>query len=270
MDITFSDISIESQYSEIPSRSKQYIDISSDLGPISLNLPVVSSNMPDITEAKMAVAMAEQGGLGILHRFYGNSSGDAEDIAISIQMNVEDFKLALDGIKELSSEINPCTRIGVSVGVKESEKDRFKALHDVGARIFCIDIAHGHTIMMKNTITWIRENYDDVFIIAGNIATGQGAVDLIEWGADIVKVGIGPGLVCRTRSKTGVGTPQFTALKEIYEALESSGMDYGILADGGIREEADCGKALIYADAVMVGGVLAGTYETPPTITATA
>ncbi len=110
-------------------------------------------------------------------------------------------------------------------------------------------------------ITWIKSQADDVIIIAGNIATKEAALDMIKWGATSLKAGIGPGSVCRTRSNTGVGKPQFSALQEIYEVTKDTGVT--LISDGGIKTAGDVAKALIYADAVMVGAVLAGTVETP-------
>ena len=246
-DIAFSSIHIESQYSDVDSRSTD-VDITADMGKFKLRLPVFSANMPQITEWKMAKEMAEHGGMGIIHRFK------------SIEWNVNQFKKAAEEVL-----INSNGLVGVSIGVKEEGKVRFEALRDAGAKIFCIDIAHGHSAMMKNMIQWIRNNSsDEICIIAGNIATAEGALDLAEWGADIIKIGIGPGSVCRTRSNTGVGKPQFSAIREVALALEANNFDHiRTIADGGITTAGDIGKALIYADAVMVGAVLAGTTETP-------
>jgi len=247
--ITFDDIYIDAQYSEVPSRSD--VSLKSDLGKFQLSLPVISANMPNVTEWKMAVEMAKSGGMGILHRFK------------SIEENVEDFNLAIQGLIPISG--NEYFQVGVSIGIKDEEKKRFEKLYEVGARIFCIDVAHGHTKMMKDMINWVHDNcrQDRPVIIAGNIASGYAALDLAEWGADVVKVGIGPGKVCRTRSNTGVGKPQFSALMEIHNALTGAGTGVKIIADGGIKTSGDIAKALIFADAVMVGAVLAGTSETP-------
>ena len=128
--------------------------------------------------------------------------------------------------------------------------------------MFCIDVAHGHHLHVKNTLEWIRSNHvDESFcLIAGNVATSQGARDLFSWGADVVKVGIGPGSKCETRKNTGVGVPQLQALKEI---RESSLPGCKIIADGGARWTGDVAKALYYADAIMVGRMVAGTIEGP-------
>lgn len=254
-DFTFSDIHIESQYTEVESRRTD-VNITSDMGAFKLKLPLISANMPNITEWKMAVEMAANGGMGIIHRF--------KDIA----WNIDQFKRALDGICDVKritdNDTWAANMFGVSIGVKEEEKKRFEELLKVGAKIFCIDVAHGHSIMMKNMIQWIRKNSDDVYLIAGNVANAEGALDLAEWGASAIKIGIGPGSCCRTRSNTGVGKPQFSAIREVSLALDANGFDnIKTIADGGISTTGDIAKALIFSDAVMVGAVLAGTTETP-------
>jgi IMP dehydrogenase len=208
--------------------------------------------MPNVTENKMAIEMASCGGLGILHRF------------MTVEENVNQYKMAQKGIRSVNLRDSE-SYIGVSIGVKDGERLRFDRLYEAGARIFCIDIAHGHCAMMKEMITWIRNyNYRDIVIIAGNIATKRAALNLVEWGADIIKVGIGPGSVCITRRNTGVGKPQFSALMEVHEVLKETGETSAkIISDGGIKTAGDVAKALIFADAVMVGAVLAGTIETP-------
>jgi len=173
-DITFSDVLIEPQYSEVTSRS--LVDVRSNMGKFTLRSPVISTNMCDITGEKMCVEMFNFGGLAILHRF------------MSIEDNIEMVK----NIIPLTS--NNGYVFGVSIGVKEEEKKRFYSLYDRGLKIFCIDQAHGHCVMMKNMIQWIRKEVkDDVYIIAGNIATGKAVIDITSWGADCCKVGIGPG-----------------------------------------------------------------------------
>lgn len=245
---TFNDVLIEPQYSEVLSRSE--VDLTSRMGKITLTLPVISANMKDITGPKMVLAMAEHGGLGILHRF-------VQDQSNPVCAAVQEYKNTIDLMEEVDMPFH--NMVGVSVGVQESDKFRFEALYKAGARIFTVDVAHGHHILVKNMIRWITENSYDVCIIAGNIATVQGAKDLMEWGADIVKVGIGPGDVCMTRKNTGVGVPQLHALEEIRNALPNIKM----ISDGGIKSTGDIPKALKYANAVMVGSFIAGTSETP-------
>lgn len=245
----FSDIYISEQYSDVKSRT--YVDVSNDIGPIRLDLPVISANMPQITETAMAMCMRENGCLGILHRFCS-----VEENCSMLQMT----RPTKDGTSS-----SPIYDVGVSIGVKDEEKKRFDALYGSGARLFCVDVAMGNHVRVKDMLTWIREkNLKDVFVIAGNVSTGDGACNLAEWGANVVKVGIGPGECCTTRKRTGVGTPQFRAIRDVRNNLNATGRNnVAVIADGGIKNTSDIVKAMIYADGVMVGSVLAGTIETP-------
>lgn len=245
-DITFSDVLIEPQYSEVESRSS--VDISSNMGSFSLNLPIISANMRDVTGEKMCIEMAKLGGLGILHRF------------MSIEDNVESFK-NINNILEWKNRY----AIGVSVGVKDEDKKRFDQLWALGARLFCIDIAHGHSLGMRNMLEYIVKNSDNLrYIIAGNIATPQAFLDLTYWGANCCKCGIGAGGVCLTRTKTGVGVPQLQALMDIDVVRKKNKLTtVKLISDGGIKHIGDIPKALKYSDAVMIGSLISGTTETP-------
>ncbi len=273
---TFNDVQFMPLYSPLGSRSDA--DATSRLGKTVLPFPVISANMKDITGPKMAVEMFKNGGLGILHRF-GTVEEDVKDFketlyAISVLIQDECFRpekseknMVWSVVKHLSQksveEMNDCAalHVGVSIGVNESDKPRLKALVEAGAKLICIDIAHGHCLKMKEMLAYIKAEYGDkdLYIIAGNIASIEGARDLVEWGASCVKVGIGPGMMCETRKNTGVGIPQLSAIKNIRDELPNIVM----ISDGGIKYNGDIAKALKYADAVMVGGMLAGTSETP-------
>ena len=260
-DGTFNDVMFEPQYSEVLSRST--VDLSSDMGKFKLKLPVISANMGDITGPKMSLAMYQHGAIGILHRFKKEGTDDSfgvEDYNEAYNLILDDSKGLFSPYPELAKDPRNC--IGVSIGVQADDKARFCNLWDEGARIFCIDVANGHHVLVKNMIHWIRRTFsvsDQPCIIAGNIATSKAAKDLTEWGADIVKVGLGSGEVCMTRKNTGVGVPQLHALKEIREKNPYIKM----IADGGIKSTGDIAKALKYANAVMLGSFLAGTSETP-------
>lgn len=234
--LTFDDVLLVPGYNGI--RSRQAVDTSVYLGPIKLQIPIISSNMDTITGVSMAKTMVQLGGFGILHRF------------MSIEENILAFQEA--------SQPNGGP-VGISIGVGEMGLERAIALYEVGARILCVDVAHGHSKTVNQTIRTLREKFgDSICIIAGNVATYAGADYLAAAGADIIKVGIGPGSVCTTRVKTGFGVPQLTAL------MDCQKVDRPLIADGGIRVPGDAVKALAAgATCVMLGGMLAGTEETP-------
>lgn len=252
---TFNDVLIEPRYSEIGSRSE--VDLSTKVGSVSLSLPIISANMKDITGPKMAIEVIKMGGLGILHRFNTTDRAVADFIEVAYDNNSRGGNLP-----------------GVSIGVKEDDKRRFELLYEAGARIFCIDVAHGHHIHVKNMLKWINEQIfvwdrsarGKINLIAGNIATPEAYLDMILWGADAVKVGIGPGSKCTTRRNTGVGVPQLYALERIYNASINHPSSVSIIADGGIGYVGDIAKALKFADAVMIGSAISGTAETPGSV----
>jgi IMP dehydrogenase/GMP reductase len=245
--LTFSDVLIVPKYSEVTSRKD--VEISSDFNLFKLELPVFSANMKTICESKMAIELYKNGAMGILHRF------------CTIEEAVNEFQDTVSGI----GKTNNGYLCGVSIGIQEDDKIRFDKLYEVGARIFCIDIAFGHSLNMKNMIRWIRSlNYKDIYIIAGNVATGDGAYDLCEWGSNAIRVGIGGGHACSTRKNTGVGVPQLHAIKNVREEFIRQGIkDVKIISDGAIEFVGDICKAMRYSDAVQLGRFLAGTSETP-------
>ena len=247
---TFSDVTIKPGYSDIESRKKD-VDISSHFGSFKLHLPVISSPMKTITGPKMAIEIYQNGGLGILHRFCSISN------AVKDFVEVKDTPGLYDGI----GKMNTC---GVSIGVQEEDKERFSRLYDNGATIFCIDIANGYCKKMKEMVEWIRKNTGNLaYIIAGNIATPEGARFLADLGVDALRCGIGGGRACMTRRNTGVGIPTLYSVMTIYEELENANPRPRIITDGGIKFKGDFSKALKYSDAVMVGSFIAGTSETP-------
>jgi IMP dehydrogenase len=236
---TFSDIFLVPQITDCLSRSE--LDTSSAIGSIKLDVPVISSNMDTVTGPKMAIAMFESGGVGALHRF------------TTIDQAVKDYK-------EVTATGADCL---VSVGVNEIDLKRTRALYSAGARNFIVDIAHGHSTMMRHTLKIMRNTFgDSIYIVAGNVATPEAVLDLAEWGADCVKVGIGGGSCCSTRVITGHGVPMFTCLLECCSAADVCGVK--IIADGGIRSSGDAVKALAAgSDFIMVGSLLSGADETP-------
>ena len=153
-------------------------------------------------------------------------------------------------------------RVGAAVGVGEGTMERVDALINAGVDLVVVDTAHGHAQGVLDTVRRIRTKYPDVQVIGGNIATAEGALALVDAGADAVKVGIGPGSICTTRVVTGVGVPQITAVMNVARALEGAGVP--LISDGGIRYSGDIAKAIAAgASSVMIGGLFAGTEEAP-------
>ena len=151
---------------------------------------------------------------------------------------------------------------GAAIGTKIDTLDRCQTLIDAGVDVLVLDSAHGHSEGVLNQITSVKSNFPNIQVIGGNVATGAGALALVEAGADAVKVGIGPGSICTTRIVTGVGVPQISAVSEVTNALKKK--DIPIIADGGIRFSGDIAKAIAAGGhTVMLGSVLAGTEEAP-------
>lgn len=237
---TFDDVLLVPKESCIPSRD--LIDISTDLGKgVVLKVPFISANMKTVTDVNMARVVAGLGGLGLLHRF-------GSDRAV------------VDWFVEATRNATQYTRnIGVSIGVQKQDYAIAKAYKKAGVKIICVDVAHGDHKLAMDMVRYLRKISEDWLIIAGNIATAEGARRLRNCGADVIKCGIGPGSLCSTRIKTGNGVPQLTALSDVYEGVEGC----KIIADGGIKESGDITKALCFSDAVMLGNLLAGTNEAP-------
>src|SRR5512139_639121 len=153
-------------------------------------------------------------------------------------------------------------RAGAAVGVGAGTEERVAMLADAGIDVIIVDTAHGHSQGVLDRVRWIKNNYPQIEVIGGNIATADAARALVDHGADAVKVGIGPGSICTTRIVAGVGMPQITAVQNVAEALKGSGVP--MIADGGIRYSGDIAKAIAAgADTVMLGGLFAGTEEAP-------
>lgn len=238
--LTFDDVLIEPQYSEVPSRS--LVSVASNLGPtFTLDVPIISANMDSITEYDMALVMGSVGGLGIIHRF----------------MTIEDQVKIINKFKWSSAGY-----IGAAIGVKADCADRAMACLSAGADTLVLDVAHGHSKAVGDAIDRIKSERPSAHIIAGNVATYDGAKFLCEAGADVVKVGVGPGSVCSTRIVAGVGVPQLSAISDCSRACDEYNIP--VIADGGIRYPGDAAKAIAAgANAVMVGGLLSGTLESP-------
>lgn len=252
--LTFDDVLLVPQYSEIESRSN--VDLSVKIDKLEFKHPIVPANMSSVTGVEMVSNIIESKGLGILHRF----------MPFEEQLNIATDMVDNYGHKNFA----------VSLGVQGSDVENSQQFYEAGVRIFCIDIAHGDSAHCVHMIKELKQQYSNITVIAGNVATGHGARRLWEAGADVVKVGVGPGSLCTTRIETGNGVPQLTALMDVQKVQqelrgrdrargnrETVKKDYPFIADGGIKNAGDTVKALCFADMVMVGNLFAGCVETP-------
>jgi IMP dehydrogenase len=238
--LTFDDVLIMPKRSDV--RSRRDPSLTSRLTKkLMIDTPIISANMDTITGPEMAIAMSKLGALGILHRF----------------ATIEEQVAMVHQVKESGAKI-----ISASIGVGDESKPRSKALVEAGVNVVTIDIAHGHSVQMMETMKWLKDTFPNIEIIAGNLAMPDAAKDLIEAGADAIKVGIGPGSMCTTRIITGCGVPQLTAIALCTEIADSYGVP--VIADGGIKTSGDIVKAFAAgASTVMLGSMLSGTLETP-------
>ncbi len=232
------------------------VDLQTELAPnLKLKIPLISAGMDTVTEGAMAIAIALQGGLGVIHKnmSIGAQAGEVANVKnVVVPSNVS--KAAVDEQNRLL--------VAAAIGVTSDTFERAEALLEAGADAIVIDTAHGHSAGVLRKIAEIRKHFPDVTLIAGNIATGDAARALFDAGVDVVKVGIGPGSICTTRVVAGVGVPQITA---IYDAATAA-REYRkpIIADGGLQYSGDIVKALgAGGNAVMLGSMLSGTTEAP-------
>ena len=236
--LTFDDVLLLPRYSDIlPSQT----DISLSLtNKISLKVPFLSSAMDTVTESKMAIAIANSGGIGVIHRNMSVKNQVAEIVKVKKRKLV----------------------VGAAVGTNKEDLDRTKSLVDNGCDLIVIDTAHGHSKKVLNILSKLKKINKQVPICVGNIATAEAAKRLYNSGADIIKVGIGPGSICTTRMVAGIGVPQVSAIMEVKESLKKKKIK--IISDGGIKFSGDIAKALAAgADAIMMGSIFAGTDESP-------
>jgi IMP dehydrogenase len=248
--LSFDDVILVPNYSDIVSRSE--IDTSSIMTfnnqSLKFKIPIISSPMSTVTESHMCNAISSQGGLGILHRYN-----------------------TIDHQAKLLSFVNEESPRSAAIGVSGDYKERLAALYEKGLKVVCIDIAHGDHKLMENTVEFIRSNYNDLIVIAGNIATGHAYKRLYKAGAHGVRTSVGSGSICTTRIQTGHGMPTFQAILDCVKAkkeLLNNGNNLNelpfIIADGGIKNSGDIVKSLAAgADFVMLGSMLSGTKETP-------
>ena len=362
--LTFDDVLLLPRYSDfIPSEASTETQLTKS---ISIKMPLISAAMDTVTESRMAIALAEAGGIGIIHKNNSiveqvaqvkavkkyesgvvrdpttirSSKSIAELKQLTDELNISgmpvvddgrlkgivtsrDFRYADDMDAAVSSIMTPAEKlitvsegtsqeevkklmyenriekilvteetgslsglvtmkdieksaehpyatkdssgrlkVGAALGTGSDTMERAKALNEVGIDLFVIDSAHGHSKNVIDTVKTIKKEFPDIDVIGGNVATPEGAIELVKAGADAVKVGMGPGSICTTRIIAGIGVPQITAILTIKEALK--GRDISIIADGGIRFSGDISKAIAAgADSVMLGSLFAGTEEAP-------
>ncbi|MGI9607435.1 MAG: guanosine monophosphate reductase [Acidimicrobiales bacterium] len=236
--LTYDDVLLVPRRSSVRSRSAVSLETRLSAH-VRLSLPVIAANMDTVCESEMAAAMSALGGAGVIHRFMPVAHHAAE-IARAIELGADS--------------------VGAAVGTDHDMIERARAVASAGANSLVLDIAHGHADHALDGVKRLKDEVPGVDVIAGNVATADGAADLVSAGADAIKVGVGPGGVCTTRLVAGVGVPQLTAVSDVVTA------DLGVpvIADGGIRTSGDIAKALaVGADTVMIGSMFAGTKESP-------
>ena len=362
--LTFDDVLLLPAYSNVLPRD---VDLTTKLTrDITINIPLLSSAMDTVTESRLAIAMAQEGGLGILHKnmtieqqanevrkvkkfesgvvrdpitvspnttigevveltrshnisgvpvvdgddlvgivtsrdlrfetHYSNpvseimtkkdklvtvkEDASRDEVLALLHSNRIEKVLVIDDnfhltgmitVKDIQKQTdNPLAskddqerlRVGAAVGIGAESNARIEALAAAGVDVIVVDTAHGHSQGVLDQVKWVKQNFPQVQVIGGNIATAEAALALVEAGADAVKVGIGPGSICTTRIVAGVGVPQISAISNVAKALEGTGIP--VIADGGIRFSGDIAKALVAgAHTIMIGGMFAGTEEAP-------
>lgn len=236
--VTFDDILLLPGYTDF---KRADVDLSATLHPkIKLRLPVLSSPMDTVTEEAMARALGKVGGLGVIHR----------------NLSIEKQAFYVKAVKKVG------VFVGAAVGVGSDFEDRVGALVKANVDIVVIDSGHGYTKFVLDAVKHIKSRFRNVVVMAGNVATADGARALIGAGADILRVGMGPGSICTTRIITGIGVPQVTAITEAVKTVKGTAVT--VVADGGIRQIGDMAKAIgVGAHAVMLGSLLAGFDESP-------
>lgn len=248
--LSLDDVLLLPQKSPFDSRNSPAINIASKItSNIGIKVPVCSANMDTVTEKATAIAMYKKGGMGILHRFYGDARRD-------------------EYFSHINDILNETGQVAISIGCAKSDLDVVRTVVEMAQGrpvVVCVDVAHGH---MDQAIRQIREVSKTfgaaVQIIGGNYASPQAVVEAIKAGANAVKVSVGSGSLCTTRLITGHGTPLATLIMQCRRALMGVQSNAALIADGGIRDSGDIIKCLaLGADAVMVGRLFAGTVEAP-------
>lgn len=234
---SFDDVLIVPKYNKITSRRDVNFQTQVSKNH-KIDIPILAANMDTVCESEMAIALGRLGGLGVIHRF------------LSIE----------DQAKEVAEVKKHKLLAAAALGVKDYE-ERIPALVKAGVDIVVLDVAHGHSKRAGKTLDYIKENYPQIDVMVGNIATKDAAEYFISKKADAIKIGIGPGSMCTTRIMAGTGVPQLTAIMDVYEASQGR---VPLCADGGLKNSGDIVKAIgAGADCIMSGSFFSGTKETP-------
>ncbi|MCD2401538.1 IMP dehydrogenase [Borreliella bissettiae] len=274
--LTFDDVSlIPRKSSVLPSEVSLKTQLTKN---IFLNIPFLSSAMDTVTESQMAIAIAKEGGIGIIHKNMSiedqkkeiekvktyqfqktiNTKRNTNEQQSEICKNAEHKEDFPNACKDLNSRL----RVGAAVSIDIDTIERVEELVKAHVDILVIDSAHGHSTRIIELVKTIKNKYPNLDLVAGNIVTKEAALDLISAGVDCLKVGIGPGSICTTRIVAGVGVPQITAICDVYEVCKNTNIC--IIADGGIRFSGDVVKAIAAgADSAMIGNLFAGAKESP-------
>lgn len=236
--LTFDDVLLLPGYADF---SRSDIDPSTQLTKrIKISLPFVSSPMDTVTESGLAIALGKAGGIGIVHR----------------NLSIEDQALEVKKVKDQK------VLVGAALGAGKGFEERTEALVKAGVDVIVVDSADGYKKPILDATLFLKKTYPNLDVIAGNVATTDGAQALIETGADALRVGMGPGAICTTRIVSGMGVPQITAITNAVKAAR--GKNIPIIADGGIKYSGDMAKALAAgASTVMMGGFFAQSSEAP-------
>jgi len=242
--LSYDDVLLVPKYSDVTSRSD--VDITTELDKvITLDLPIIGAPMDTVVGTDMAIALSHMGTFGVLHRCcpIGEQAAMVEEVVAA------------------SLGEHP---IAAAIGATGDFLERADELIGAGAEVLCIDVAHGHHQLVKRAIGVMRGRFSgDIHIMAGNVATSEAYEDLSNWGADSIRVGVGGGAACSTRTRTGHGLPVLDSIMQCAKSAASA----MLIADGGIRGSGDIVKAIAAgADLVMVGSLLAGTDESPGSV----
>lgn len=251
--LTFDDVLLLPNYSEVlPSEVILKTRLTKN---ISLNIPLVSSAMDTVTEEEMAICMALNGGIGIIHK---NMSIESQVKQVKSVKEFNDFS----EYSNYNCDVNGKLVVGAAVSVNENSLGKIDALYGAGCDVVVIDSAHGHSLSVLNLVKEVKAKYENKDLIVGNVVTKEAIKDLAKLKVDAIKVGIGSGSICTTRIVSGVGAPQLTALRQCIK--EARKYDIPIIADGGIRYSGDIVKAMAAgASTVMLGSMLAGHEQSP-------